>query len=337
MESPRGKPGPVVAGVEITRRCNLACPHCYTAAGKELDGEMTTAECKAILEALASLGTSLIGWTGGEPLLRDDLEDLAAHARALGMRSSVTTNGVLLDDPRARSLEASGMTSVQVSIDGSTAERNRRMRGATDEEFARALEGVRAARRAGLRVHLAMVLTRESVDDGPAYLDLARAEIVDSVRFCGFVPSGRGRGRGHADRLSFSGGRGPLREFVREALADGALRAQFDPAVGPLPPRFAFHKCVAGVETLYLSCRGDVYPCTSLLDRRFVVGNVRERPLEEIWSDPAMSRIADLDRDAIEGECRACPHFSSCRGGCRGVTFAYTRDLRASFPMCLRG
>ncbi len=337
MESSGGKPGPVVAGVEITRRCNLACPHCYTAAGKELDGEMTTAECKAVLDALADLGTSLIGWTGGEPLLREDMEDLFAHARALGMQSSVTTNGLLLDDRRARSLEAAGMAAVQISIDGSTAERNRRMRGASDEEFDLALEGVRAARRAGLRVHLAMVLTRENVDDGPAYLDLARREVVDSVRFCGFVPSGRGRGRGNPERLSFSEGRGRLREFVTEALADGALPAQFDPAIGPLPPRFLFHRCVAGVETMYVSCRGDVYPCTSLLDRRFVVGNVRERPLREIWNDPAMSRIAELDRSAIEGECRECPHFAGCRGGCRGVTFAYTRDLHASFPMCLRG
>jgi len=326
-----------LAGWEITRRCNLSCPHCYTAASRGRAPELATAECRRVVDELSALGTEVIGWTGGEPLLRDDLEEITAYARDRGgIRSGVTTNGLLLDERRARSLRDAGVLSVQISLDGSTAERNRRMRGAAPEEFDRILGAVRISKRAGFRLHLAMVLGAENLDDAPAFLRLAREEGVDSVRFCGFVPAGRGRRREIVRRLGFDGDLGRLRAFAESALAAVSPSVLFDPAFGPLPPDWNFHECMAGVQTLYISSKGDVYPCTSLLHRRFVVGNLRDRPLEDLWDDPKMTFVASLPWENLAPACRECPHFPGCHGACRGITFAHTGDLHAAFPVCLR-
>src|SRR5512136_588465 len=134
---------PEIIGWEITNQCNLACKHCFTAAGKRAHGEMTTAECRTVIDAMANIGVVTIGWTGGEPLLRDDLEELIAYAAHKKIRSTVTTNAVLLDRNRAARLREAGNRAVQISIDGSTPERNRRMRGTTDEEFYRILDAIR--------------------------------------------------------------------------------------------------------------------------------------------------------------------------------------------------
>lgn len=325
---------PEMVGWEITRRCNLACAHCYTAASAHARDEMTTAECVALIGDLARLGAEVIGWTGGEPLLRGDLEDLVAAARAAGLDSGVTTNGILLDAARAASLRDAGMTFVQVSLDGSTAERNAVMRGATAEEYDRILDGIRVAREAGLRVNMAMVLGEETLDDAPRYLELARSLEVPAVRFCGFVPAGRGQGKDARRRLSFAG-RDRLRAFV-EAQDGRSPRALFDPAFGPLPPHFLFHECMAGTATLYIGAHGDVYPCTSLIDRRFRVGNVRERSLDALWNDPRMTEIARFDTAQLDEPCRSCAALAGCHGGCRGIALAHTGRLEGAFPVCLR-
>jgi len=327
---------PKMAGWEITRRCNLSCPHCYTAASRGRAPELDAPECLRVVDELCALGAEMIGWTGGEPLLRDDLEEIAATARQRGeIRSSVTTNGLLLDERRARSLLDAGISSLQISLDGSTAERNRRMRGASHEEFDRILDAVRIAKRTGFRLHLAMVLGAENLDDAPAFLRLARREGVDSVRFCGFVPAGRGKRREIIRRLGFDGDLVRLREFAETALAAGSPAVLFDPAFGPLPPDYRFHECMAGIQTLYIASTGDVYPCTSLLNPRFVVGNLRDRSLRDLWEDPKMIAAAGLPRENIAPGCSECPEFPGCHGACRGITFAHTGDLHASFPVCL--
>ena len=177
----------------------------------------------------------------------------------------------------------------------------------------------------------------ETLDDAPEFLRFARDEKVDSVRFCGFVPVGRGRRKQVIHRLGFGQDLDRLREFVAASVTDGPPMVLFDPAFGPLPPGWGFHECMAGIETLYISSIGDVYPCTSLLNPRFVVGNLGERPLEELWNDPKMTSVASLPREDLASPCRECPSLPSCHGACRGITFAHTGDLGAAFPFCLRG
>lgn len=328
---------PETVAWEITRRCNLTCSHCYTAATTKEMHEFSTQECRGIIDTLIGMGTNRIGWTGGEPLLREDLEELMIYARDRGrIKSGVTTNGVLLDQRRALSLRDAGLDSLQISLDGTTPEKNYRLRRTSDEEFHKVIEAIRICAPLDVRLHIAMVLGRETLDDAWEMLKLAHREGVGLVRFCGFVPSGRGKHKDSIERLRFDSDLVALRQFVDQAKSLQNLDVSFDPAFGPLPPHYEFHVCNAGVQTFYLNCFGDVYPCTSLLNPRFVVGNIRQRPLEEIWDDPRMTEIAAFPRDEIRGACSKCHYFARCRGACRGITFAHTGDLHASFPLCLK-
>lgn len=326
---------PNIIGWEITNQCNLTCPHCFTAAGKRPHDELTTAECHGLIDIMAGIGVRHIGWTGGEPLLREDLEALTIYAWQQGIKCNITTNGVLLDQARAKSLYDAGIRTIQISLDGSTPARNNPMRGTTDEEYWKIIEAIRHCKALNMRVFLAALLGQENLDDAPHMVKLAKRERVDSLRFCAFTPVGRGKHSSARNRLLFSEQLRALLAFVQEAQDDGSLVVTFDVGFGPVPPDYNFHKCAAGVETFYLKGNGDLYPCTALTDKCFLVGNVRRQSLAELWSAPEMTAMAEFPREQIHGVCRSCDNFLNCRGACRGATLAHTGDLLAPFPTCL--
>lgn len=322
-------------GWGITERCNLACPHCYSAAKKTADDELTTDECKAVIDQLANMRIGAIGWTGGEPLLRKDLEELMRYAAGLGLESGITTNGIPLTRRRVESIAAVGVKTLQISLDGSTPETNRYIREARLKDFDLVINGVKYSIELGIRVHLAMVLCRATLDDVKPYIALAQDLGVKSIRFCGFVPHGFGDQEAMREKMCLGDRLGDLAALVDELEQIESPDLVFDPGFGPLPPAYKFHQCVAGVRTFYICSDGSVYPCTALLDDRFKVGNVRERPVAEILNHPGTMEMANYDHDRIHGPCRECQYFRVCRGACRGAVYAHTGDIDASFPACL--
>jgi radical SAM protein with 4Fe4S-binding SPASM domain len=324
-----------VVGWEITGQCNLKCAHCFTAASIRPHDELTTEECRRVIDSLHGLGIELIGWTGGEPLLRTDLEELSAYAWDKKIGCTITTNGVLLDRERAARLIEAGNRTIQISLDGSTAERNRLIRGTTDDEYEAVVNAIRICKDLGARVVMACLIGRENLDDAVELLRLGRREGVDTIRFCGFTPVGRGKHPKVKDRLLIADRRLELVDFIAQAQDDASMLVEFDVGFGPVPPLFGFHDCEAGVSTFYLKGNGDVYPCTALCVPQLLVGNVRERSMEELWESPAMKTASQFPHDQIQGPCRECDNFSACHGACRGATLAMTGDITASFPHCL--
>jgi len=324
-----------MVGWEITRECNLACPHCFSAATRKSFPEFSINECFEIIDQLSALKLSAIGWTGGEPLLRKDLDDIITYARKKKIKSSITTNGILLDEKRARSLKRAGVVAMQISVDGSTAERNAIMRRATPEDFRKIMEAIRICRKLDFELSMAMLIGQENLDDAPEFIKWAKREGVESVRFCGFTPWGRGKADKVKARLAFTNRLGDLHDFVASAVRKRKPMAFFDPGFGPLPPKYDYHECVAGQEWFYLTSMGDVYPCTALLDRRFRVGNIHERSISDLWNDPRMTEMSRYPKDRIQGFCPECKHFEICHGACRGASYMHTGDLNASFPVCL--
>jgi len=261
---------PEIVGWEITSQCNLRCVHCFTAASRRPHDELSTDECRGIIDSLVTLGVRMIGWTGGEPLLRSDLEELTEYAWNKGIRSNVTTNGVLLERERALRLISAGCHTVQISLDGSTPERNRRIRGTSDEEFDLIVQAIRISKDLGARVVMATLVGRENLDDATKMIDLAMQEPVDTIRFCGFTPTGRGKQSSVRARLLFSNVLDELLGFVHQAQNDNSMNITFDVGFGPVPPDYGFHECIAGIETFYLKANGDVYPCTALAHKQFL-------------------------------------------------------------------
>ena len=157
--------------MESDQKCNLQCPHCYLSAGRAADRELTTDECLALLEEMRTLGTEMLILTGGEPLLRKDIYQLAETASAMGMWVVMGTNGVLVTRAVARKMVECGVKGVGISIDSADPDRHNAFRGGRNawQHSVRALE---VCREEGLEVLVQTTVMEENYDEIPALLDL---------------------------------------------------------------------------------------------------------------------------------------------------------------------
>ncbi len=175
----------------VGRRCNLKCIHCYAhSADTEYSGELTTEEGKLLLKDLAAFGSPVILFSGGEPLMRQDISELIGLARSLGLRAVLSTNGTLIDRTKAEELKRLDLSYVGISLDGlkETHDAFRRVPGAFD----RAIQAVRSCREAGIKVGLRFTINKRNVQDIPGIFDLLRKEEIPRVCFYHLVYSGRG-------------------------------------------------------------------------------------------------------------------------------------------------
>ena len=336
----------------VTARCNLRCVHCY-AEGPVGGRELSTAEARGLIDDLARLGVPVLLFSGGEPLLREDIFDLIAHAGSRGLRPSLSTNGTLIDAQMARRLAEVGVAYVGVSLDGlqATHDRFRAERGAC----ARALAGLRAARDAGLRTGIRFTVTRDNVSDLPGLLTLVERERIP--RFCLYHLVYAGRGRGLRERDLSAGERRRVIADLMEATLDWCRRGveievltTDNHADGVLvlryveehqPERVAEVRellrlaggCSAGRKFAQVDPWGNVHPCQFWPE--VTMGNVRERPFSEIWRGSHNETVAQLRRmpGSLAGErCGRCVYREYC-GGCR-VRALWCGDEWGDDPSC---
>lgn len=327
-------------GLELTKRCNLACPHCFTGSSREGHAGPSRRELVGVMQQMVELGAREVAFSGGEPLLRKDLEAILADGLELGLeRFSLVTNGSLVTAPRARRLAGLGLRAAQVSVDGADAQDHGLVRGTSRRAFYRALRGIRLLREAGITVDTATLLTNANARRLGEMLELGGALGVRTVRYCTFVPTGRAHeGSVQAEYAPQPALVDAFLERLR-GLAEGDAparrgrpRAVIDHAIGPWQGdgRFA---CVAGLRVVYITSEGDLFPCSSLVHDAFRVGNVYQTPLLELLARPSLHRVRRIRRGDLAEPCRSCENHG-CSGGCRGATFAATGDLFATPPYC---
>jgi 12,18-didecarboxysiroheme deacetylase len=339
----------------ITRGCNLNCLHCYAHAveisrEKGLSGD----QAMAIIDDLAEFGSPVILFSGGEPLLRPDLTDLAGYAVDKGMRAVISTNGTLIDRQKAIDLKKIGLSYVGVSLDGMEEinDRFRRKKGA----FRDALEGIRNCQEAGLKVGLRFTMSRLNMGEISSIFDLL--EDMDIPRACFYHLVYAGRGSGLIDRdLSHIERRRVLdiimdrtRDLNEGGRAKEVLTVD-NHADGPyLYLRMLREENPRAEEVLQLlkmnegnnsgrgigciSWDGSVH--ADQFWRHHSFGNVLERPFSQIWtdlSDPLMARLKDKKK-YIKGRCAACRWLDICAGNFRVRAEAATGDLWAPDPAC---
>jgi len=318
---------------ELTRACNLACVHCRAAAIDEPPpGELTTEECLTLLGDIASFARPTIILTGGEPLMRPDLFDIARRGTELGLRMVAAPNGTLLDATAAQRLVDAGVLRISISIDGRDAASHDALRGVPGA-FEGALRGIEAAKAAGLPFQINTTVTTRNADQLSEVMDLAiRLGAVAHHIFL-LVPTGRA-----ADLRGFE-----LDARRYEAVL-GWLAGQY--AAAPIEIRATcaphFYRilrqrgietqargCLAGQSFCFISHRGDVQPC-GYFD--LSVGNVRETPLREIWANAPLFRQF-RDPSAYEGKCGRCEYLEVC-GGCRARAYEATGRPMGPEPLC---
>lgn len=346
--------GPVVSW-NCTRTCNLKCRHCYAnSEGKRYAGELTTAEALAFIDALAAFRVPVILFTGGEPLMREDLFTLTAYAREKGIRATLSTNGTLITPEMARTIKDHGIGYVGISIDGDPAVNDafRGVKGA----YARALEGIRNCRAVGQRVGLRFTINRSNMASVPAVLDLLEQEDIDRICFYHLVYSGRGAAI-RAEDLSAEETRAVVDvivdrvlDFDRRGLKKEVLLVD-NHADGPYlylkyrdkdPARAAaIYRLLSmsggnrsGMAFANVDNEGNVHP--DQFTQHHILGNVRERAFGEIWSDTSLPLLAGLKdrKPLLDARCRACSWLSICNGNFRARGEAVTGDFWGFDPAC---
>jgi len=175
----------------ITRQCNLKCIHCYAQAKATLqENELSTDQGKQLIDDLSAMGVPVLLFSGGEPLMRKDLPELAGYAVKKGMRAVISTNGTLIDQETARILKNIGLSYVGISLDG-TKDINDKFRG-VDGAFDAALEGIKNSQEAGIKVGLRFTINRFNVDKIPALFDILEEQEIPRICFYHLVYAGRG-------------------------------------------------------------------------------------------------------------------------------------------------
>jgi radical SAM protein with 4Fe4S-binding SPASM domain len=323
-------------GLEVTRRCNLRCPHCFTASGGPCHPEPSTEQLCGLLTALAQAGVRTVAFSGGEPLLRADLEKIMHHGREAGISAyTLVTNGFLALPGRAERLRAAGLMAVQVSVDGVDAIDHVNVRQCSSLDFYRALSAIRVFQDAGMVVDVATILNETNAARAAEMLLLSEALRVRSLRYCTFVPTGRGQDPEiqrefdvPAERLD------AFFELMRTVVANpgSTVHMLIDHGVGPWDEPGAF-RCDAGQNVAYVSVEGDLYPCPGTAFAPFCVGNVYKSPVRELICSERLSEVRSIPKSNLGDPCRRCAN-DACSGGCRGAAFARSGNPCASLPYC---
>lgn len=318
---------------ELTRVCNLACRHCRAAAiDTPPPGELTTEECFKLIDDIASFAKPTVILTGGEPLMRPDLFEIAARGTERGLRVVAAPNGTLLDDEAARRLVEAGVLRISISLDGRDAVSHDELRGVTGA-FEGALHGIAAANRAGLPFQINTTVTTRNADELQSVMDLAIDLGAVAHHIFLLVPTGRA-----ADQrgLELDAQR---YEAVLEWLAEQYEQAPIEIRATCAPHFYRILRqrgvdthargCLAGQSFCFISHRGDVQPC-GYFDAQ--VGNVRETPFREIWEKADLfCRLRDYS--AYEGKCGRCEYVQVC-GGCRARALEASGNPLGPEPLC---
>ena len=317
-----------------TWECHLKCKHCYRDAGDKRENELSTAEGKKLLAEMAQAGFKIMVFSGGEPLLREDIFELTACARDLGMRPVFGTSGAGITEAVAHKLIEAGALRMGISLDSATAPLHddfRQVPGSFDD----AIRGMEACRAAGLPFQIHTTVVEQNYRDFEKITDLAVELGAAGHHIFFLVPTGRGKNIEEE----------ALRQKQYEEVMHRILKKQKEvelelkPTCAPqfmriakqmdMPMRFT-RGCLAGTAYCCILPNGVVHPCPYL---PIEVGNVREMPFDRIWQEAEI--FQELRRDDLGGKCGGCKYKADC-GGCRARAYYYTDgDYMAEDPWCL--
>lgn len=331
---------------ETTRSCNLSCIHCRAAAEKgPYEGELDTKEALEFLDTVASFSKPVIILTGGEPLMRPDIYELAAYGTKLGLRMVMATNGTLVDEASIQKMIDSGIQRMSVSIDGANAASHdnfRKVPGAFDAS----LKALDIAKKAGLEYQINTTITKINLDEIPAILDLAVSLGAVAHHIFLLVPTGRGKELEEQEippeeyerTLNwFYDQRDKVPLQLKATCAPHYYRIlrQRSKAEGKKVTFETYgldavtRGCLGGVGFCFVSHTGEVQPCGYL---EAFSGDIRKTNFREIWEkSEVFTRLRDFK--ALEGKCGICEYKRVC-GGCRARAFEITGNYMAEEPYC---
>lgn len=333
---------PYLVALNLTQKCNLHCAHCYLDAGTRRDGaldDLSTEEVCDVLDGIAALSNeTLVVLTGGEPLLRRDIFDIASYATGLGLMTVLGTNGTLLDERRVAALRDAGVSAVGISLDSLDPAYHDEFRGGPGS-WDKTRAGIAACRRAGLMFQIHFTVTDDNADELDAMIAFARAEGAAVLNVFFLVCTGRAAGLSNISAEVYE----RVLERVAEAARDEdrlLIRARCAPHFKriamsldpPLPITLAdgyeAGGCLAGTRYCRVTPNGEVTPCPYM---EISAGSVRDGDFGELWRSAPLFEV--LRKPKLKGRCGACAYTKLC-GGCRARPLARDGDLMGEDFLC---
>ncbi|MGD0056459.1 MAG: radical SAM protein [Methanomassiliicoccales archaeon] len=340
---------------DVTNACNLKCQHCYAQAGKVSGDELTHEEALRVVDKLATMGIPVLALSGGEPLVRPDILDIARRGADHGMYVSIATNGTLITKEKARRMKEAGVSYLQISVDGADAATHDNFRGIPGA-FDKTIQGVKNAVAEGFFVSVATTATKKNLTQIPKIIDLCDSLGVNWFMVYNFVPTGRGKliiendlspqEREDLLVMLFNKLKETDVEILTTAPQYARIALQNCGEGGPLvvPTHFSNPQvdgslfsltefiggCGAGRFYMAIRANGNIEPCVFFPLR---VGNVRTDDIEDIWRNNKV--FAELrNKDILEDNCRSCDYRYHC-GGCRARAYGYFGNYKAPDPGCI--
>lgn len=365
-------PAPRLVFWETTAGCNLKCVHCrrITIADQLTPQDLSTEEAFKLVDEIAATGKPVFVLSGGEPLFRHDILDIARYATDAGLPVALATNGTMVDDAMAAKIKASGVQRVSISFDGADAVTHDAFRG-IEGSFEDAIKGFRALRNVGIPVQINTTVAKHNQEQLNDVLTMAKDLDAIGLHLFLLVPVGCGVEIAEDQMVSaadyerilnwlydmeqketeiqFKATCAPhyfrvMRQRKAEERRSGIvvnngngnghgasnLPASYDRQVNGHPHMHAATKgCLAGTGVIFVSHRGEIFPCGYL---PLEAGNVRDETFGDIWQ--ASPLLAEMrNPDLLGGKCGACQFKNLC-SGCRARAYGTSGDYLAEEPFC---
>lgn len=352
VQKPFTSYSPFLVVWNFTKGCNLNCKHCYEDAKTPAPDELNRSEALAAVDAMGEAGVAFIALSGGEPLTRPDMFDVAQRIKENEIGFAIATNGTMLTRENVKRLSEVACQYIQVSLDGATPATHNRFRGG--DSFEKTVRGIRNAVESGIKVGVTTCITKENIHEIGAIIDLVESLGAQIFMHYNFIPTGRGK---EIIDLDISPDE---REKLLESLVSqistrkisllstapqysrvcsglGVLSLTHYDTFGQteLGEKASFLAefvggCGAGRLYIALEPNGDITPCVFI---PITLGNIKHDNLLEVWENhPQLKALRD--RKSFWGNCGKCEHQNIC-GGCRARAYAYYHDLTAPDPGCL--
>lgn len=366
--APTRLPPPRLVFWETTAGCNLECSHCrrLDVSHELMANDLPTADGKRLIDQIAVVGRPILVFSGGEPLMRPDIFELAGHAKGQGLLTALATNGTMIDEPLAGRIASAGFDRVSVSLDGADAATHDEFRGQAGS-FDKAIRALDLLRHVGVPAQINCTIARHNQEQLAAVMDLGRRVGAVAVHYFLLVPVGCGEQIAEDQMLDADEVERRLLEiYAIEQETDLQVKATCAPhyyrilrqearkqgrpisKVGGHPGGHpgapghpgrhpggdaALHSvtrgCLAGTAVCFVSHEGKVFPCGYLPAE---AGDVRKQTFGEIWTSSPV--FADLrDPSKLTGKCGGCPFKTVC-GGCRARAFYETGNYLDEEPYC---
>lgn len=335
---------PITCVWEVTMGCNMRCGHCGSSCAESLPDELTTSEALNLCDQIAEMGLKWITLSGGEPLTRKDITMLIQRLSQKGVLVNIITNGWLLDKAMAEKIKESGISTVAISIDG-TREIHDKIR--REDAFNHAERSFQIMKELGIKTGAVTTITNQNIHIlGELKEELIRMGVKTWQVQLG-LPMGNLKEK--PDWLLDPQKVPDIIDFCYKTAKEGRIKIYPADCIGYYTKKEMEIKkisyetnmvsiwdgCNAGIRGFGILHNGDILGCTSIRDRSYIEGNIKERSLRDIWEDEnSFSWRRGIKKEQLEGDCKTCIYGSKCLGGCPNTRLTMNGSIYSENKYC---